>query len=721
MRILFWIPSQAENDSINIIIGEVMKKENDVNKNKEKVFVHDFFDTTGMADFTFKNVGNPPKGYPKEVPDTFSTSTFLPTFKKRRKAFIQHCLKNPASPNIKGYYYELVRLSENIGPVHTGLISAALRYIDERYDCADFVMLGIVRMLYQLRDSKLLPDKIVVDAKKTLIDFKYYPDEPGIDSMCYWTETHYIMFATNEYLAGQMFKDTVFTNSKMTGIEKMEKAKVRIMKWLELRYKTGFSEWLSHIYYDEDITALVNLIDFCHDPIIVRGAEIVLDLIFLDMALNSFKGVFGSSHGRSYGEEKRNAEIESTTDTFKLMFGTGKFSGSDNMSAVSLALGNKYRLPSAIYNIANEKANDTNTTDMANRQRMGIKIKEAKRWGLNYNDFESGMNFLTLEAYNHPKTIMLTMRMFDAFRWWENQFFKPFKDFESLIKLTRLTRILPLLAYLTKKDLSRNTREEVNLYTYRTPDYMLSAAQDYRKGYGGDQQHIWQATFSPRAVCFTTHPGHEENSSGGYWVGSGTLPRVAQIKNVLVASYNASRMPGLYMTNKLFFSHAWFPKDEFDEVVERGGWIFGRYGDGYIALYSQNGYRWQDVGDDAGSEVICDGENGDSRKNIWVVEMGRRVIDGNFTEFIEKIVGAEIDFKGTSVRYKSPSIGVIDFGWRGNFMVDGKSVDLEDYPRYDNQYVEAEFGPDKIEIKCGGHKVALDLKRGMRESTEFAE
>ena len=28
----------------------------------------------------------------------------------------------------------------------------------------------------------------------------------------------------------------------------------RILRWLDLRFRTGFSEWLSHVYYDEDLT-----------------------------------------------------------------------------------------------------------------------------------------------------------------------------------------------------------------------------------------------------------------------------------------------------------------------------------------------------------------------------------------------------------------------------------------------------------------------------------
>ena len=49
--------------------------------------------------------------------------------------------------------------------------------------------------------------------------------------------------------------------------------------------------------------------------------------------------------------------------------------------------------------------------------------------------------------------------------------------------------------------------KEVNTYSYRTPDYLLSTAQDYRKGSRGDQYHSWQATFGTKALVFTTHPG----------------------------------------------------------------------------------------------------------------------------------------------------------------------------------------------------------------------
>jgi len=40
------------------------------------------------------------------------------------------------------------------------------------------------------------------------------------------------------------------------------------------------------------------------------------------------------------------------------------------------------------------------------------------------------------------------------------------------------------------------------------------------------------------------------------------------------------------------YSHAFFPRQAFDTVIQRGNWTFGRKGSGYIALYSQHPARW---------------------------------------------------------------------------------------------------------------------------------
>jgi hypothetical protein len=499
--------------------------------------------------------------------------------------------------------------------------------------------------------------------------------------------------------------------------QKVELNRKRILRWLDLRFHTGFSEWLSHVYYDEDLTALLALYDFAADEEIRHKAEMVLDLLVFDIALNSFKGVFGSTHGRAYENTKKWASNEGTIDTSKLLFGMGVFSGFDNMSAIAFALSG-YRVPKVV-----ELVGQNAILSHENRQRMGIKLAEMEKWGLHPDNFEDGMLYLTLEAYLHPRTIKNTIRMFDTCNWWENSFLDDFKPYRGLLKALGAVGGLPLLARYLERDVCRNTREEVNIYTYKTPDYMLSTAQDYRKGYGGDQQHIWQATLGQDAVCFTTHPAKIEGVTPNYWAGNGLLPRAAQYKNVMIAVYNIEKIPALYVPIKHFFTHAWLPKDKFDEVTEKNGWIFARKGEGYLAVRSQNPYVWgtyrTETGDTNGFQKPVGSDNeiiADGAQNIWLCQMGRKVEDGEFIEFAEKVSAARVAFSGMDVEFQSPSLGVVRFGWKSGFSVDGVEIQLHDYPRYGNPYSQIEFNSDEIKIAANGHELILNWKSGERSN-----
>ncbi len=129
---------------------------------------------------------------------------------------------------------------------------------------------------------------------------------------------------------------------------------------------------------------------------------------------------------------------------------------------------------------------------------------------------------------------------------------------------------------------------DVNLYTCRTPEYVLSCAQRYRPGVAGYQQFIWCAAVGERAIVFTTNPAPEDQPSGtpGAWAGNGILPQVVQHRNVLICMYRIRpyRIFDNPWTRSADYVHAWFPKVLFDAVHERNGWYIGRRGKGYVAL-----------------------------------------------------------------------------------------------------------------------------------------
>ena len=166
-------------------------------------------------------------------------------------------------------------------------------------------------------------------------------------------------------------------------------------------------------------------------------------------------------------------------------------------------------------------------------------------------------------------------------------------------------------------------------------------------------------------------------------------------------------MPTVVLQKILEFTHAFFPKDRFDKVVEKNGWIFGKKGNGYIALYSSAQTKWQDTGEYKDQELIAQG-----RKNIWITEMGREDVDGSFDEFIKKIAEAQISVKGLNVKYLSPSVGLVETGWRKGLKVDNKNISTKDYQRYDNPACNTEFESDRIEISYNGKKHILNYNKG---------
>jgi hypothetical protein len=236
----------------------------------------------------------PPPDYPfSACPDEFSTIPFASDFETRRRAFFSFILQNPAPTNPKAPWHELARLAAG-GTPHEGILSAGLDFIDGRYDCADCTVHAYIRLLNQYRHHLRLSEDLIALAEKTILDFKYWPDEPGRDEMCTW-RSHYILFASAGYLAGQLFPEGHFTNSGRSGAEMVESFRSRIQRWMDLRFYTGFSEWFSNVYYDEDLTALLSLVDFCKDEDIQRRAAMLIDLLLFEVAVNTFAGVFGSS------------------------------------------------------------------------------------------------------------------------------------------------------------------------------------------------------------------------------------------------------------------------------------------------------------------------------------------------------------------------------------------------------------------------------------------
>ena len=149
-------------------------------------------------------------------------------------------------------------------------------------------------------------------------------------------------------LAGQLHPDAVFPNSGAKGREVAAAGRRRVSRWLELRFRTGFSEWLSHVYYDEDLVALLALVDFAGDPRsrrALRWSPTCCSSTWRSTTTGaSSRRVTGVPTSAARSRRAKRAPPISA----KLAFGVGSFARVENQSAVALALSPRYRVPAAI-------------------------------------------------------------------------------------------------------------------------------------------------------------------------------------------------------------------------------------------------------------------------------------------------------------------------------------------------------------------------------------
>jgi len=572
-------------------------------------------------------------------------------------------------------------------------IIKAIQFVDTHKDCTDFAVGGLLRILYLYRDSPLIPADLITEIENCLLRFKYWWDQPaGHNRRCYHTENHQIIYHSDELLAGQLFKNKICRNSGKDGQYHIDHALHLIRRWLSFRIRFGLSEWLSNCYFDEDLLALVNLCDFAEAYDIRQRAEMLIDIILLEMALHTYRGVFGCTHGRSYSGLIKGGRGENSASASKLMLGMGLFNNPSNFGAVFLAT-STYRCPPLIEQIAADLRKP-----LLFLERHSFDIDDAPKYGLSYDNMEDGHLFWSIQDCTHPKLLALKRRTEETYKvGLSEQHYQ--KRYDELLQ-----KQVEQHGKIIDADLDCHAMTEVNIQTYRTPAYLLSCAQDYRKGKPGYQQHIWQATLGIDAIVFTNHPGSDdETSRPNLWAGNGIMPRAAQHQNVLVCIHH------MYADDAFPFSHAYFPRNAFDDIIEQEQWVCARKGDGFMGLYSQNPYRW--LKDRQGREIEI---RVDTSDNIWLCEMGTRKEWADFSQFVEALTSSRIHCDGLNISYASPSVGEVSFGWNAPLRIKGKRVSLRGYKRFDNPYCQCDFTAEHIIIKRGEEELHLDFERNER-------
>ncbi|GAC1386238.1 MAG: hypothetical protein NVSMB48_24730 [Marmoricola sp.] len=228
-------------------------------------------------------------------------------------------------------------------------LATALRFIDDRCDCADFEAVGLMLVWHRVPADRWAPglrDRV----RDALLGFKYWIDQPGLDAMCYFTENHQMVWHTAETLVGEAFADEKFANAAWTGDQHAAHGREMALGWIRRKLTSGFSEFDSNAYLAIDALALVALLDHAADDTLRRAARALLDKVLLSLACNSWRGVHGAAHGRSYTPTLRAACLEETAPIMWWAWGMGALNEA-LLPATALAT-SSYTVPDVIRAIA---------------------------------------------------------------------------------------------------------------------------------------------------------------------------------------------------------------------------------------------------------------------------------------------------------------------------------------------------------------------------------
>jgi hypothetical protein len=576
-------------------------------------------------------------------------------------------------------------------------LDGTLKYIAAEYDCADFRLVNLVRILYDYGD--LIPAAHRSNIDTVLLNFRYWWDEPGENSMCYWSENHQILFASAEYLIGQLYPGTVFPNSGLTGIQHMDKARTRILDWLEMRWNYGFIEYYSGTYYKEDVGALLNLIDYAGEEELVIKSQIIMDLLFYDVAAQNIKNMFVSVSGRAYERNRKGGPGSTLGGLTDYLWGDGT-PVSDGMLYGMMQTRN-YTLPPVLAAIAGD------SSDVIIKQNNGLDISELKTEGYFGTDNRSMMMQWGMECFTNREIIRHSLSHIRRCNMFSNEFVADFRMLD--FKLIHWLHLEPFLNRILKPQTDGVAIQKGNTYTFKTRDFSMYTVQSHHPGSYGDQQHVFGLNMGNHFSIFHTHPALEKgvkHQSPNYWVGYGHFPHSVQDENVNLSIYNIPSRKAPMEMALLDYTRAYFPLDLFDTAFIADNYLFGKKNDAYCALIGTTNFSFRD---EARDDIIQEG-----KQVFWITEAGSRERDGNFLDFVQRIRNNRVEFDREMLELTYGSNGqVFQLTFGGDFRINNKIIATE-YSRYESPYIRAEKKDQTLTFSFEGESLFLDFEKLQR-------
>ncbi|SMY07268.1 hypothetical protein [Flavimaricola marinus] len=245
--------------------------------------------------------------------------TRLPTeLSARKRIALRHAIDH--GQHRMGRVLALLASGEPLDTAAFEALDDTLDGIKSRRDCSDFVMVPLLWTYGAYADA--IPTEWQKRIKQAILGYRYWMDQPGNDTMWFWSENHVLCFHVSEYIAGGLFPDDVFENSGLTGAEHRALADARMTRWYDSVSDHGLAEWNSAAYYPIDFIGLFAMHHWGEGEAKARATHI-LDQLFTMIALHNIGGVSAGTMGRAYDKELRAGPLTELSPFAAVAFGSG--------------------------------------------------------------------------------------------------------------------------------------------------------------------------------------------------------------------------------------------------------------------------------------------------------------------------------------------------------------------------------------------------------------
>lgn len=351
-----------------------------------------------------------------------------------------------------------------------------------RGDGVDFRMAAISWLVNKHWNNAMLTEEFRTNMSTAIIQLPFWLNETGdLKTMQYWSENHQIGWNSGKYLISQAFAtlpdlmNVTFEASNESPLESMAVGKSMVDRWLNYRARFGFSEFNSDTYGPIAFKALASVVALAEDDQVKLKASMVMNLQIFDQILGSKGRRIASARGRAYSSGK----IEYRQYEFLyLIKGLGDPPVGHAESAMFvLALKNGYEFPMALLQIAQEEI-ENDTFEL--KEKFGLSPDDGPSEGILKDNAEDCIFWFSNGAYFDPESPECIFIVGDSYHLWNRtEIWKQVSLAKPIWDLS--PQLVHSVGQQTAPIGGGSTLGSADMYTFRSPHFMLSSVKNYHR------------------------------------------------------------------------------------------------------------------------------------------------------------------------------------------------------------------------------------------------